>query len=413
MMRAILAAALALAAASAFAQPATPFIQPLVPAIFSGEVSDHTIVAERVVVALPQLDTEPLLRVTFLDVDAVVVLDRIEPALRGIGWVGHLQGEPGSNFLVSRVGDAAVGTLFRQNGKVYRLFPDAGGRFVIEQFDAARARPEAAPSRFVVPSPPSTHTPCTKDASTSIDVLVVYTADAQAFARGENAIRAAINQAILETNDSFPRSNVHLRLNLVEARLVDYTESGHLADDLAAAIAPSDHQLDDVHALRDGDGADLVFLVVEHFDDGGKSTVMEALAPAFEAKAFAVVPRIYLTGSYTFAHEFGHLLGARHDWFADSTDNAPDHADHGYIRLHPKTRQRGPWRTIMAQPNLCNCAGVDCDRVGYWSNPSIVFPSFDSAVPDDFTGTGEPEPTDDHATLNAAAALVANFRCHQ
>jgi hypothetical protein len=204
---------------------------------------------------------------------------------------------------------------------------------------------------------------------------------------------------------------VNFQINVVNSRWIDYDDLSVSIEEAHAALeAQNDGILDDAHTWRDQSYADLVVLVMET-SQAGKATVMSTIDASFHDKAFAVVARNSLVGQYTFAHELGHLMGARHDWLSDPADNQPDHANHGYVRIHPKPACERPWRTIMGMPKLCACAGVQCRRVFYWSNPALHYPSCDPHVPGDALGVGEPEPTDDHATLNAAAATVASFRC--
>jgi len=95
------------------------------------------------------------------------------------------------------------------------------------------------------------------------------------------------------------------------------------------------------------------------------------------------------TGYYSFAHEIGHLQGARHNPEHDSTDK-PFAYGHGYFNKAKK------WRTIMSY----NCPG-GCVRRPFFSNPDIEFGG-------DPTGTAA---THDNArVINQTAARVAGFK---
>jgi peptidyl-Asp metalloendopeptidase len=72
-----------------------------------------------------------------------------------------------------------------------------------------------------------------------------------------------INLAVAETNTAYSRSAVIPRLRLVHQEEVSYTESGDFSTDLNRLTNPSDGFMDNVHALRNAHGADLVSLIIE------------------------------------------------------------------------------------------------------------------------------------------------------
>jgi peptidyl-Asp metalloendopeptidase len=115
--------------------------------------------------------------------------------------------------------------------------------------------------------------------------------------------------------------------------------------------------------------------------------------------AFCIVSRVCATVYYSFAHEIGHLQGARHDRYVDNTDYSPYTYNHG--RTYPTAR----WRTIMAYNNVCTAQGVSCTRINWWSNPGINC----SGVATGISG-GAGVGADNHLCLNNTAYTVANFR---
>src|SRR5207237_4622577 len=89
---------------------------------------------------------------------------------------------------------------------------------------------------------------------------------------------------------------------------------------------------------------------------------------ATASTAFAVVHYDCATGYYSFAHELGHLMGARHDVHHDSS-TTPFAYGHGYE--HPSSTASQVFRTIMAY--ACDAPAVCNPRIQYWSSPSVTY----------------------------------------
>ncbi|MEW5798941.1 MAG: M12 family metallo-peptidase, partial [Bacteroidota bacterium] len=193
-----------------------------------------------------------------------------------------------------------------------------------------------------------------------IDLLVAYT-PAAASAHGD--ILGLIQTAVTETNQSYENSGMSLRVNLVRTISVSYTESGDYDTDLSRFQGTSDGYMDEIHNIRNRYGADVCVLIFNNDDYCGMAS---RIAPVNDANtAFCEVYYDCATGYYSFAHEIGHLQGARHNLGADPT-LTPYQYGHGYV--YPS----GGWRTIMAY-NASNCLNGYCTRLQYWSNPDILY----------------------------------------
>lgn len=309
-------------------------------------------------------------------------------------WQGVIEGIDGSFVSLTSVADAVAGTI-TMPGAVYRLAPGAGGVQLIEELDP-RAFALDGPPVPVDPSPTSSEA----NASTSsggpiIDVLVVYTSAARVGAGDTAGITATIAEGIAETNTAYANSRITQRVRLANATEVAYVESGSGSAELTRLRDPADGYLDNVQALRDQYGADLVVLIDENLNDPpecGRAFEMSTPGPSFATSAFAVVKRTCIIGQYSFAHEMGHNMGASHD---RSTGCAGAYSySCGY------QDPSGQFRTMMAY----DCP-VSCPRVLYFSNPAVTYLGLPTGVADAL-----PNAADNARTLNNTAAIVSAFR---
>ena len=114
--------------------------------------------------------------------------------------------------------------------------------------------------------------------------------------------------AIESTNLASKNSNVRMSVNLVKSEEIDYVEKD-FPSDLAMLRASAW-----VKAEREAAKAQVVFLLTTVSDYCGLSDVILA----DKSNAFAVINYICAVGNFSLAHEFGHLLGLRHERAADT-----------------------------------------------------------------------------------------------
>jgi hypothetical protein len=200
------------------------------------------------------------------------------------------------------------------------------------------------------------------------------------------------------------------RLNLVHTAEVVYDEAGlDWISTIYRLRDTSDGFMDNVHPLRDSVCADEVVLIVANNAYCGLAFLQEPISAGFAGSAFAMVSRQCATGYYSFAHEMGHNMGARHDWFVDDTSSVYTY-NHGYVNSIDR------WRTIMAYNAECSNQGFNCTRVQYWSNPGVLLGGDPLGVPVGTSTTcteGVLNPVcdaDNHLILDRSALTVANFR---
>ena len=175
--------------------------------------------------------------------------------------------------------------------------------------------------------------------------LVVYTALAENWAGGPAGIVNWINLGISETNSAYATSGVHQRVRLAHAERVAYTEVGSFSTNLNNLRAGA-AGLDTVPALRNVYTADLVSMFVRPVgaDACGIAFIMTTVSTAFAPNGYSVVDSPCSSPNGTLAHEFGHNMGLRHDWYMDSGVTPFTYA-HGYVNLRRDSGRSWPTPT--------------------------------------------------------------------
>jgi hypothetical protein len=329
-------------------------------------------------------------------------------------WTGRVRGQPASTVLFSASRDLLVANISTQpnrdrDARHFEIRPVGERRHVLREIDPSKLPEERDP---LTPEPvqQESQRTCSTDPDDSIDVLVFFTPRTSGKVNGPEGMRLAIEVYVEQANMSYAQSGVEQRLRLVGAEEVAYTESDKLQTDLESLKDPGG-EMPDVHERRDTLGADLVALMVEYSDQKtdeigcGQAFVMKSVSKAFERSAFAVVPRRCADKNISFAHELGHLMGARHDWAAAENESDPEEPfrfSHGFVHQTP----RPAFRTVMATREDCDSG---CPRVLFWSNPSVNYPPSGEAMG---IASGE-QPANNSRTLNTTAEKVANFRCRK
>jgi len=326
-------------------------------------------------------------------VEAVFVRDEVERHEEtGVTWRGHVEGEHSTAILVAQ-GDEMSGYVTINRHKedpnqpgdegedgdplpygdletdVLSIDALGGGAVIVRRLnlkplDALTCSTPDSPEDETGKSFSSVSQGLTKASSSSkctTNVLVVYTPAAQS-AHGNLPLLAQL--AVDQANQAYGNSQVNnLRLNLMAARQVSYTETntwtGGLPTDLVRLQAPADGFMDIVHTWRAELGADVVVLITGSLPPnlGGSATSIMANS----GNSFAVVLWNVAVGDLVFSHEVGHLQGARHNPEVDPSTSPYQHG-HGAHR---------PWynyRTVMSYD--CNNG---CPRVAHFSNPDVKY----------------------------------------
>ncbi len=230
-----------------------------------------------------------------------------------------------------------------------------------------------------------------------LDVLVVYSAAARTAAGSVTAIENQIRETVAFTNQAYANTGLALRINLVGTREVTYTENGSCSTALDRITNPNDGVMDDVPALRDQTGADLVSLWVNRGDCGGIAWIMSTNDQSFARNAYSVT----ITESPTFwrnisfAHELGHNMGSAHD-----RANA-NQGLFSYSFGYQSTEAQPFFRDIMAY----QCANADCPTQPYFSSPDVLVLGRPIGLP-----ASNPQSADAAQTFTLSAPTIESFR---
>ena len=310
-------------------------------------------------------------------------------------WYGTVQNQDSSSVILVVKNDKITGTI-NTIQKQYSIVPLGKNLHVVLDVDSAKYPEEHPPEYSVMESESAAkfaelalsdreYATSSTDNPQVITALVAYTPAARDSTIDINSL---IQLAVDETNQGYENSDIPITLELVHTHQVDYIEANFFTD-LDRLMAVNDGYMDEVHDLRDIHAADVVILIVDNRQYCGLATTILAE----ENEAFGVVHWGCATGYYTFAHEIGHLQGARHI-IENDPSNKPFEYGHGFC--DPNSPYE--WRTIMAYNCPISTGGP---RIQYWSNPDVTFAG-------DALGTEKLQ--DNARVLSETANDIASFR---
>src|SRR5262249_37674751 len=182
-------------------------------------------------------------------------------------YTGEIAGVPGSYVVLAYVEEAVAGTLYVPGQGLYRVRTRAGGELHLTEIDPARIPQEELP---IIPELPAdlagtgltTGATTSTDATTTVDLMVVYTPATANANGGATGTLALINAAVATANLGYRNSGIALTLRLVKAQQTSYVESHALGTDLGRLASKTDGFMDEIHAARTSVKADLVSLLV-------------------------------------------------------------------------------------------------------------------------------------------------------
>lgn len=230
----------------------------------------------------------------------------------------------------------------------------------------------------------------------TIDVMVVYTTAAQTAWGGASQSNSFVATAITNFNNALQNSGVsNATVNLVYSGEIIYTESGSLSTDLPRFRNNNDGFMDDVHTLRTTYGADICALITSSPTNTCGLGYLNTAPGNYSSNAgFSASVFSCVVSNYPMAHERGHNMGLRQDWYVD-TAPTPCNNHHSYINrkaisLGTASTSSQRWRTIMAYNDECTSTGISCSRINRWANPNVNYNSAPTGI-----AAGNPNPSDE------------------
>ena len=306
-----------------------------------------------------------------------VIRGRVDTDRSGrVAWFGKVENDPGSFVLFSLVKNVITGQIMLSNGKKYRVAYKGSGVHEIAEIDLSRM-PDTRndmirPDRYDTLNVPMELCP---DAPNNIDVMVIYTPAAKtgtgAGPEADLIMESLIYQNIYLTNIAYENSNITQRIRLVHIAEIAFPESGSHTTDATLIQDPMNATMNTIRTLRNTHRADIVVIMVENLDLCGWSFIMETVTPAHEAFAYSLVKRSCADIRFSFPHELGHIMSARHNWLDDPADMQPYAYNHGHLFLTTRNGENFSWKTIMSTNTPSNAS---YPQIPYFSNPNINEP---------------------------------------
>lgn len=333
-------------------------------------------------------------------------------------WFGSVDGDNFSTINIVVHGDMVTG-IFRFGGDLYSLVPLGEGlhAFVIEDPSSFVDHNEESYRQLPEIDMKNTEQESRHDDGTieryipnqradeeedgiyrgggdcDVRMLIAYTDDVAA-AHADPL--AGIQVAVDNYNNSNDNSAVNFDVEIARVVEVTYAESGVFSTDRNRFRNTSDGYMDNIHDLRQLYDADYCQLVVEDVNEGEGCGLAYGIGVTY-SDAFCASKYSCIGGNLTFAHEFAHLHGCRHDTYVDNT-NTPYSYGHGHINYPDR------WRTVMCYNDYCDDLGNSCTRVQWWSNPNV---NISGAWGGDVTGVAGSE--DNETVLDVTEATVAGW----
>lgn len=310
-------------------------------------------------------------------------------------WYGRLQDETGIFF--TRM-NGQIASKFYLGTTPYLVIPYRNDIHLLITYDKAIDNGICGTPHGKIPVKEASKTTTetqTEAAALSADdnctLRVLWVVTAQAEPEIPMSLELAARMLQDESNLAYSQSLINYRMEIARVVRTAYVET--ITNTTATAYGvtstyPSDlinlstgaGLLNNIPTLRNTYNADIVVMVRSQATISAQGFygiaygIPTGMQTVNAANGFALIATQFMIGGrFTFAHEIGHLQGARHDNHASTP---------AYARGYVYNAAGNPGRTIMAVGCGIN-AGTGC-RIQYFSNPNITVGGVAIGVADQF-----------------------------
>ena len=306
-----------------------------------------------------------------LDNENVLLFSNYKKLDNGYYYSRYVSADNQTNAYLSILENNLRGDISTANGRYQLLSISDNEVAIIKYIPSISEEPayEDPPFNELVLEDPSNIESIVPNSTPVIRVLFLYTSSVLSMAEYPNSVslRNEIYAYITEGNESFANSRVNAHLELAYLGQTNYIESSFSwSKILKHFYTQNDGYVDEVHTFRNKYKADICVLMVNDSTYCGEAKAIKADANT----AFCIIwPKHIKCGwKYSPIHEFGHLIGCRHNRSADNS-NSPYKYGHGYMYCN-ETTSSASWCTIMSYESTCS---ANSKRILYWSNPDTTY----------------------------------------
>ncbi|MGB0879721.1 MAG: zinc-dependent metalloprotease [Polaribacter sp.] len=304
-----------------------------------------------------------------------------------------------ANGIFLTVNGNSVASKFSIEGRVFSLYPLKTGNHILVEYSDTSFICGNEFDKVQKPNNKKLNFKHKNDDSCTLRVLMAYTTQAEIDIHNLGLTLNTFSQmAIDETNLAYDMSQINIDIELAISMRVNYAEvccNDLMGTDLNR-LKNGTNGLGVIHDMRNYYETDIQILIeTDHPNLGGRAFhVLTDNNPANPANGFCIVDVPGVTsGRFSFAHEIGHLQGARHENHNDNPNFA-----RGFLSNNTSTA----WRTLMTRQSASGvCPNANACRIGVFSNPNINGPG---NVP---AGNGT---RNNSRMINQTAPQILNYR---
>lgn len=328
-----------------------------------------------------------------------LVVDKLtqEPKAKGFVYQGKVQGELVSNAFFYFNGKILNGSI-SWRGKVFQFLPISEETLKVQEINLQDLElegegpiddEEVEESLLEVQQFTKPPVPMVEDVSI-IDIIVLYSSNySSSFSNNNSLIEAEIETRIEEANLIYQNSGIDIELVLLHHQEVN------IPDNLTSGSTLASYSV--AQNLRDQYGADLV----SFWNINGSAGSAQNYSGSSRS-AYSTAKKSRIQSGYTFVHEVGHNMGAKHD--------RQTYVDQGRSNELTQSLYRYglsfiDYRSVMSYDN---CSSSQCNRIMHFTNPNVLYNGVPTGI-----AVGDLDPANNARRLNDNRVVISNFRTRQ